>query len=188
MLNEYIKTVRAVAHLTPEQEKTATPAQLVAANLDLPIYVAKHRNASRDNFADIVQEGNAALIVAASSFDTGRGKFAPYAMFVIGRAVGEYLRVNAAIVTPGKWMYNKHGALAHSANLEDVFDTRTGEPVEDRVMLSRAVEQLNAIQRDVVRYLSEGHPARVVAEWMGVSRQRIEQIRDEALGAMGVTR
>lgn len=67
--------------LTAEQERTATPEQLVLANLRYAVTVARSFPSSLP-LEDRIQEANAGLVEAAKRFDPSRGfKFITYAVW-----------------------------------------------------------------------------------------------------------
>lgn len=100
-LAQYLAAIRQFPLLTSDQEKTATPAELVNANLRLVVHAAKKRGqCSDDDFLDRIQDGNIGLITAARRFDSTRGaRFSTYAMHWINYTM-QHGRENMEHVVP----------------------------------------------------------------------------------------
>lgn len=132
----------------------------------------------RSAFADLVQEGNIALWRAILGFDPGRGTaFSSYAWRAIERAV--WGAVARAERQEG-WPYRAAGeelavALAEAEEVEG-----------QREALLAAVGRLPARQAAIVTTLyglENGHPQTLAAvgQVYGLTRERIRQIRNDAL-------
>lgn len=82
-LNNYVQEIEQYKQLSKEEEKTATPEELVLANLKFVIKIA-HEYKQFNDIQDLIQEGNKGLIEAANKFDTSKNiKFITYAVFYI---------------------------------------------------------------------------------------------------------
>lgn len=106
----YIAQIKNIPLLTAEQEKDlarkiqkgdeAAKQKLIRANLRLVIYAARKYNAFDFSFMDLVQEGNLALMTAASkfnaSFDT---RFSTYAYPWIVRYISRYISLKERTVS-----------------------------------------------------------------------------------------
>lgn len=88
-LSKYLAAVGERPRLSFEEEKTASPARLVAANLRLVVHMAKKIPfRDPDEFWDRIQDGNIGLITAAEKFDSSKGvHFATYAVWWIRSAM-----------------------------------------------------------------------------------------------------
>lgn len=92
MVAQYLKNSRH-SFLTAEQERTATPDELVEHNLALVIHVAKGYVNRGHEMADLIAVGNLGLLDAAQRFDAGRGnRFATMAVPWIKQAITRALR------------------------------------------------------------------------------------------------
>lgn len=95
----YIKAIKAIPLLTPEQEKDYAIAalkgnqqakeKLITSNLRLVVKAAKHYSVQCSlSFEDLVQEGNIGLMRSIESFDPEKGwRFSTYAMYWIKQAI-----------------------------------------------------------------------------------------------------
>lgn len=95
----YIKAIKAIPLLTPEQEKDCAIAalkgsqqakeKLITSNLRLVVKAAKHYSVQCSlSFEDLVQEGNIGLMRSIESFDPEKGwRFSTYAMYWIKQAI-----------------------------------------------------------------------------------------------------
>ena len=100
-LQNYLKQIREIPLLTPEQEKDLAiraqsgdkkaKDQLVSANLRLVVIAAKKYNQNTSlSFEDLVQEGNAGLIRATEDFNPELGfRFSTYAMNWIKQSISK---------------------------------------------------------------------------------------------------
>ncbi|MFN7656255.1 MAG: RNA polymerase sigma factor RpoD/SigA [bacterium] len=108
-ISRYLKDVRKVDVLTPEEEnKLALEVQngnqiamekLITANLRFVISVAKEYQGQGLPLVDLISEGNFGLIKAAQKFDPSRGfRFISYAVWWVKQSIIQSLNDNARTV------------------------------------------------------------------------------------------
>ena len=103
-LSHYINTIKKVPKLTPEQELTATPDELILANLPLVIFIAKtYRmyDKSKESLIERIQDGNVGLIKAANNNNFTKGfKFSTFAGLLIRQEIHKGLDNRKPIKKP----------------------------------------------------------------------------------------
>ena len=150
--NKYLAEVSGIPMLTPEEESDlAKKGQagdkdaldtLVKSNLRFVISVAKQYSGQAP-LADLVQEGNAGLIIAAEKFDESKGfKFISYAVWWIRQSIMQFIAENQRSV---RLPVNKLGAIHRinqaSTDLEQEFQrTPTAEEISDYLMELESVK------------------------------------------------
>jgi RNA polymerase primary sigma factor len=108
-ISRYLKDVRKVDVLTPEEEnKLALEVQngnqiamekLITANLRFVISVAKEYQGQGLPLVDLISEGNFGLIKAAQKFDPSRGfRFISYAVWWVKQSIIQSLNDNSRTV------------------------------------------------------------------------------------------
>lgn len=102
MIEQYMSEVAKKPRLTREQERTATPAELVECNLRLVVRIAhRWRPRNEHDLMDRIQDGNIGLMVAAQKYDGSRGiKFSTYAGHWINHHIRYALRRQERVVKP----------------------------------------------------------------------------------------
>ncbi len=84
--------------LTPRQRKRN---ELVDANMGLATHFAKHFQASRMEYVDLVQEAYMGLLDAAEQYDSRRGEFSTYARWhIVKRVMYAIHNTNEIVRTP----------------------------------------------------------------------------------------
>jgi len=150
--NKYLAEVSGIPMLTPEEESDlAKKGQagdkdaldtLVKSNLRFVISVAKQYSGQAP-LSDLVQEGNAGLIIAAEKFDESKGfKFISYAVWWIRQSIMQFIAENQRSV---RLPVNKLGAIHRinqaSTDLEQEFQrTPTAEEISDYLMELESVK------------------------------------------------
>lgn len=86
-LERYIACTLSRPLLTAEQERTATPDELIEHNIRLSVAVALRYAGRGVPLDDLIQEGNIGLIRAASDYDAARGRFSTYATYWVRQAI-----------------------------------------------------------------------------------------------------
>ncbi len=164
--------------------------QIAETNLALVLAMAKRTRMSEVDFADLVSEGNMALLRAVDKFDAGRGfKFSTYACRAILKA------------------FSRHGmkATKHRQRFptdfdpkmekSDFVDTKRTEFVQDtaaevkRIVLENHAD-LTEIERQVIEHRfrlespkDDSRPLTLeqVGQLIGVTKERVRQIQNKAL-------
>ncbi len=165
-------------------------AALVQSNLPLVLYVAKKARIPGVDFADIVSEGNMALLRAVDGFDCSRGfKFSTYAYQVILKSFSRLATKN-----------NKHRLrfpteFDPSYEKSDWPDVRREEAAKYHTEeLVKIVESnsadLTAVELTVIkgRFALGGTSSRKtlveMGQILGLSRERVRQIQKKAVGRL----
>jgi RNA polymerase primary sigma factor len=108
-ISHYLKEVRKIPMLTPEEEAKVTKAvaegdqravnKLIESNLRFVISVAKEYQGQGIPLVDLINEGNFGLIRAASKFDHTRGfRFISYAVWWVRQAILQSLNDHSRTV------------------------------------------------------------------------------------------
>ena len=182
----------------PEQEadilrwsrKAQTVRQQIAdTNLALVLAMAKRTRMSEVDFADLVSEGNMALLRAVDKFDAGRGyKFSTYACRAIlkafsrqGMKLSKYRQRFPTDFDP---------KLERSNFLEvkrDSFEKDAAEEVKRIVLENRC--DLTDVERTVIEHrfglesgeLEKPMTLEQVGQIIGVTKERVRQIQNKAM-------
>lgn len=162
--------------------------QIANTNLALVLAMAKRTRMSEVDFADLVSEGNMALLRAVDKFDCGRGfKFSTYACRAIlkafsrqGMKLSKYRQRFPADFDP---------KLERSDYMERKRDTHEGECAEEvrTIVLSNRANLTN-IEQTVIHHrfgLDDDNPTQLtleqVGQIIGVTKERVRQIQNKAL-------
>jgi RNA polymerase primary sigma factor len=163
--------------------------QIAETNLALVLAMAKRTRMSEVDFADLVSEGNMALLRSVDKFDCGRGfKFSTYACRAIlkafsrqGMKLSKYRQRFPTDFDP---------ALEKSDHLETVRATHereTADEVKHIVMSNEAdltdVEQTVIYHRFGINAKENAPPLTLeqVGQIIGVTKERVRQIQNKAL-------
>ncbi len=163
--------------------------QIADTNLALVLAMAKRTRMSEVDFADLVSEGNMALLRAVDKFDAGRGfKFSTYACRAILKA---FSRQGMKLSR-----YRQRFPTDFDPALEksDFLETRRKDQVLDAAdEMRNIVEQNRADLTDIERQIIEhrfgiesgGHEKPMTLEQIGqiigVTKERVRQIQNRAL-------
>ncbi len=164
--------------------------QIAETNLALVLAMAKRTRMSEVDFADLVSEGNMALLRAVDKFDAGRGyKFSTYACRAHPRSLQppghEALQVPAA-ASPTDF----DPKLERSNFLEvkrSTFEKDAAEEVKRIVIENRA--DLSDVERTVIEHrfglesgeLEKPMTLEQVGQIIGVTKERVRQIQNKAM-------
>lgn len=117
IISKYMAEIGERELLTADEEKElgalaqsgdmGAKRELVERNLRLVVSMAKQhlRNISREQFQELIQEGNIGLMTAAEKFDPERGtRFSTYASYWIRQAMYRHLKRDRMIrISENKW-------------------------------------------------------------------------------------
>jgi len=163
--------------------------QIAETNLALVLAMAKRTRMSEVDFADLVSEGNMALLRSVDKFDCGRGfKFSTYACRAIlkafsrqGMKLSKYRQRFPTDFDPAMEKSN------HLETTRDVHVKETAAEVKHIVLTNEA--DLTDVERTVIHHrfgLEGGEKAAAltleqVGQIIGVTKERVRQIQNKAL-------
>lgn len=212
-LNHYFDEIGQRSLLTAEQEQQLAAAieqgdqralnRLVESNLRLVAAVAKGYQGRGLAMDDLVSEGNVGLLSAARKYDASRGlRFGAYAVGVVRRHIERALRTEEqqTSVDSGRSAESLRsvdaplGTKTNMSLLSVLVDSNS--PLADERTYSssaeaaaeRALRSLQGREAQVVAaYFGIGQENLTMAEIaadMGLTRERVRQIRDRAVRRM----
>jgi RNA polymerase primary sigma factor len=163
--------------------------QIAETNLALVLAMAKRTRMSEVDFADLVSEGNMALLRSVDKFDCGRGyKFSTYACRAIlkafsrqGMKLSKYRQRFPTDFDP---------ALEKSNHLENVRRTHEEEcAAEVKHIVENNDAELTQVEQTVIHHRfglgprKETEPLTLeqVGQIIGVTKERVRQIQNKAL-------
>jgi len=184
--------------LSWEQAVSTTRDEIVRANVPLVLAMAKRTRISGVDFADLISEGNMALLRSVDKFDCDRGfKFSTYACRAILKSFARVASRSARY--RGRFPVEFDPTLEKSDHLEQKRDAVEDDCVQAlKTILGKNLANLNAVEERVIRArfaLENGHPvedgprARTleqVGEMIGVTKERVRQIQNKALGKLRI--
>jgi len=165
--------------------------QIAETNLALVLAMAKRTRMSEVDFADLVSEGNMALLRSVDKFDCGRGfKFSTYACRAIlkafsrqGMKMSKYRQRFPTDFDPAMEKSN------HLETLRRTYEEECADEVKHIVEMNQA--ELSDVERTVISHrfgLSEekqpdSPPLTLeqVGQIIGVTKERVRQIQNKAL-------
>jgi len=168
-------------------------AALANANMALVVAMAKRARINTVDFAELVSEGNMALLRALEKFDVSRGfKFSTYACRAILKAFSRLASKTAN--------YRQRFPTEYDPGMEqsDEIDRRRTDQRElvmedlQRVLLKNTAD-LSDVERKVVaaRFAVAGESKALTLEQVGrlvgLSKERVRQVQNEALGKLRLT-
>lgn len=133
----YLREISDIKVLTPKEETELTKRasegdkkaidELVKRNLRFVVSVAKQYATPQNPVADLVNEGNIGLIIAAQKFDPTSGyKFISYAVWWIRKLIMEHLTKNGRMI---RLPANKVGVLAKLDKQINQLEQKLGRTV-----------------------------------------------------------
>lgn len=166
--------------------------QIAQTNLALVLAMAKRTRMSEVDFADLVSEGNMALLRAVDKFDVARGfKFSTYACRAILKAfsrsgvkLSKYRQMFPTDFDP-KLERSNHAELKRDEHEDDCVD-------ELRTIIGQNRADLTEIEQEVIEHRFAINKTRQdpdaspltleqVGKIIGVTKERVRQIQNKAL-------
>jgi len=181
------RLLKEVERLIQDSEQSRT--QLVESNLRLVASIARKFAKSRNDFEELLSEGNAILLYAVDKFDFSRGfRFSTYATHAIQR---HFFRVLQR-------MHRKRMREVDSPAelLLDTVASPQEEPDTDRPALNRAlIQQMAGLLDERELHIIEERfglrsPAetdktlKTLSDEMGLSKERVRQLQHRALAKL----
>lgn len=163
--------------------------QIAETNLALVLAMAKRTRMSEVDFADLVSEGNMALLRAVDKFDAGRGyKFSTYACRAILKA---FSRQGMKLSKYRQRFPTDFDPKLEKSNFLEVkrstFEKDAAEEVKRIVFENRA--DLSDVERTVIEHrfglesgeLDKPMTLEQVGQIIGVTKERVRQIQNKAM-------
>jgi RNA polymerase sigma factor (sigma-70 family) len=163
--------------------------QIAETNLALVLAMAKRTRMSEVDFADLVSEGNMALLRAVDKFDAGRGyKFSTYACRAILKA---FSRQGMKLSKYRQRFPTDFDPKLERSNFLEVkrstFEKDAAEEVKRIVIENRA--DLSDVERTVIEHrfglesgeLEKPMTLEQVGQIIGVTKERVRQIQNKAM-------
>lgn len=200
MNDTYFEQIGAAAALTDEQERALALRiengdsralnELVTANLRFVVYLAKQYQGKGLQMDDLISEGNIGLMKAAAKYHSNRNKrFVQHAAPYIRESIERALRQQTdtmSIDAPIPEGSQNTVSLLHV--LENPDAPRADADIERRSLnkeLQSSVGLLSPREQAVItRYFgldTEPLSMAEIADELGLKRERVRQIRDQAL-------
>jgi len=166
-----------------------TKNQIVRANLRLVVSIAKRHVGPRENFFELVSDGNMSLIRAVEKFDYSRGnKFSTYATWAIMK--------NFARTIPDEHRRQERFRTSLSELFNATEDERTDQLELESAQLQREAQVERILgrldereQKIIIRRFGldrgrEPLTLKQVGAELGITKERVRQIEARALGKL----
>lgn len=173
--------------MTKEQDK------LVTANMGYVVTLARQYKSDILSTDDLVSEGAIGLMKAAEKYDASKGKpfvtfAAPYIRRAIEKAISRLTTNIDTRSTDESLPVGSRNNYTLLNVLEDKNAVRADAAVEEITLTDDLLKCMNVLnereQRVVNLYYGNGYERQTmaeIAETMGLKRERVRQVRDQAL-------
>jgi RNA polymerase primary sigma factor len=173
--------------MTKEQEK------LVTANMGYVVTLARQYKSELLSTDDLVSEGAIGMMKAAEKYDASRGKpfvtfAAPYIRRAIESALGKIQEDANVRSTDESLPIGSKNNFTLLNVLEDKDATKADLLVEESTLTDDLLQYMAILnereQRVINLYYGHGYERQTmaeIAETMGLKRERVRQVRDQAL-------
>ena len=173
--------------MTKEQDK------LVTANMGYVVTLARQYKSEILSTDDLVSEGAIGLMTAAEKYDASKGKpfvtfAAPYIRRAIEKAIGRLSTDIDTRSTDESLPIGSRNNFTLLNVLEDKNALQADATVEEATLTDDLLKCLNVLnereQRVINLYYGNGYERQTmaeIAETMGLKRERVRQVRDQAL-------
>jgi len=160
--------------------------QIIRSNLRLVVSIAKRHSAPRENFFELVSDGNMSLIRAVERFDFARGnKFSTYASWAImknfTRSIPEAYRLHDRFRTSHGDMFALTADVRTDQHELETNQQRREAQVQRLLRCLDDREQKIIARRFGLRSGQEPLTLKQVGAVMGVTKERIRQLEARAL-------
>ena len=166
-------------------------SNIVNGNMGLVLSLARKSKYAGVEFTDLVSEGSVALLRAVEKFDFTRGyKFSTYACHAIlkgfYRAAGQSYTYNERFPTQ---LENAHDKDDTPIREKDIW--RNDLQDEFQIIFNKNLAQLSATESSIIKMrfsIGDDNPEpmtlKSVGERLGLTKERVRQIQNEALAKM----
>jgi RNA polymerase primary sigma factor len=182
-----------------ERRTRATRSEIVRLNVPLVLAMAKRTKLTGVDYADLISEGNLALLRSVDKFDCSRGfKFSTYACRAILKSFSRVATRTARY--RGYFPTEFDPSLERSHHVENQRRDVEADCVEElKMILGRNLANLNEVEECVIRArfalngdevtefdVSKAKTLEQVGEMIGVTKERVRQIQNKALDKLRV--
>jgi RNA polymerase sigma factor (sigma-70 family) len=175
-----------------------TRSDTVRLNVALVLAMAKRTKLTGVDYADLISEGNLALMRSVDKFDCSRGfKFSTYACRAILKSFSRVATRTARY--RGHFPTEFDPALEKGHQVEQKRQDVEEDCVDElKAILGQNLARLNDVEQRVIRArfaiddevdqadIAKGKTLEQVGEMIGVTKERVRQIQNKALGKLRV--
>lgn len=167
--------------------------QIAGINLGLVLFMSKRSRIRPGDFADMVSEGNMALLRAVDRFDCERGyKFSTYACRAISKAFSRLALKKQRLASHEGVSYNdtigrtaKVEDLRHASAVQDLLSDLSESVRDNSAELSEVEHTIIMLRFGMDDHDPEATPSPMtlvqVGQIVGVTKERVRQIQNKAL-------